>query len=199
MISRVAATLIALCSVAAIVPALRAPEQKQCEIALLGDSIFSQLADRPVSPPFDKACNLGVSGAPMEKIAHLGQTAPKSARIVFLEGGINDILNDAPDQAIKVSYRKALTALADRRVYLVGVLPVDPSKMKSDFANYATRDRVERLNAGLAEICAAFSNCRLAIRTRDLPPEVYTTDGIHLSSAGHDTLVRRMAGDYWNN
>lgn len=152
----------------AIVAALEA--QPTCKTALIGDSIFSQLGS------IAGTCNVARSGAPMSEIAVM--PVPASVRTVIVEGGINDVLNGESDDAIVAHYRSAIVVHKGRRVRVVGVLPVDPDKMRDGFAQYATKERVSRLNERLSALCERYTHCAMA--TWDFDPR-HTVDGIHWS------------------
>lgn len=179
------------------VAGLRVDAVPTCGVAMLGDSIFSQLRERgALSPPFDNVCNLGRSGATAVQIATI--SVPTSARVVILEGGLNDVLDAKSDASIYVAYRTGLKALSGRTVLLVGIVPADQRTMREDYAAYATAPRIAQINAALLRICAEHSHCVPAARTMQFNPVGNTVDGIHLNSSGNDDIVRLMAGDFYN-
>ena len=168
----------------------------QCEVALLGDSIFAQLRDGgALARPLNEACNLGRSGARMSEIA--STAVPASAKIIFLEGGLNDLLAGADVEPIAAAYRSALEAAPRARVLLVGILPVDHARMRPRYAAFATQEKIDRVNAALTGMCGDFANCELASTVRDFSPSDYTTDGIHPTAPGLDELVWRLARDLY--
>lgn len=162
-------------------------QRSKCELAMVGDSIFSQMKGKVLPPPFDKACNLGKSGAPSAEIANM--VVPASVKTVVIEGGINDVLSGWPDEGIFSAYRKAIASHSGRKVVAVGILPVSPEKMPHDYANYATRERVARVNAEVERICLSFPHCSWIGTVSGLDPERHTTDGIHLNDDGRSAVL----------
>jgi lysophospholipase L1-like esterase len=148
------------------------------ETVFLGDSIVAGLG---------YSTNLGDSGAPTSRIVDNARRVPASAQAVFYEGGINDIGNGWDDQIVS-NYRLMLARkpyLA--KAYLIGILPVDESKLDLSWASVANNRKIAALNDKIA------AQCPSCIRVKvDLPPGSHQSDGIHLTPVGYEALRRAI-------
>lgn len=138
----------------------------------IGDSIIAGL---------DVSNNMGFSGDPTSGILARLDKLPWNTRRVYLEGGINDIGNHWDDQIVP-NYRLILGKLSGKKVYVIGILPVNESQLEQSWARVTTNAKIDRLNAEIGELCVAPSCIKLpAIQ---LSPDHYK-DGIHLTEQGY--------------
>lgn len=150
---------------------------QQREAVYLGDSIIAGLGG---------SSNMAVSGAATSRIAE--QHQPASAKAIFYEGGINDIGNNW-DGEILPNYRLMFARKPYMaRAYLIGILPVDESKLDEGWRAVASNAKIAALNDQIAALCP---DC-LRVKVY-LPPGSHQPDGIHLTPIGYDALRRAIA------
>jgi len=139
---------------------------EQGPTVLLGDSIMAAIKS--------DAINLAVSGATLAEICKQARNVPASARLVVVEGGINDIRNGRGAQVIAYYTVILATIPGNASVRMLGVLPVEEGKLAPEWLSVTTNEKISELNRRIFALCRARPNC--------LPHPVSpfeTTDGIH--------------------
>jgi acyl-CoA thioesterase I len=97
--------------------------------------------------------------------------------LVVVEGGLNDV--NQPVAAVAAGFERLMTALAGRRVLVVGPAPA-PNRA----------DAVPAVDAVLARLAADHGVGYLSMADADLP---YLDDGLHLTPEGHRAFGDRVA------
>jgi lysophospholipase L1-like esterase len=142
------------------------------------------------------ALNFGIAGdSSGDLLKRLGRySSLGTARAIFLEIGINDLLHATHDDIV-TNYRRILAALPQQpRIYLIGILPIDEKAFVASYGNLASTAEIARLNAAARELCLRRGNC-VALQplgAGDLPPSYHDGDGLHLSQAGYDALTTAL-------
>jgi len=175
---RLVACLALVCSMSACGNAV------DSSIVLLGDSIIEQLQAEP-SPHL----NLGWNGARTAGILERAGKVPPTARHVFVEGGINDLLG-GDGSPILDHYARILNALpGGARVHMLGILPVEEPRLRADFAARVSNDRIAGINSKLRALCSTIQRCTWVPAVA-----IETDDGIHPTRQGRDALRRMISG-----
>lgn len=152
----------------------------------IGDSI---IAFMPAGMLPRGAINLAVSGSMTPQILASVAHIPANARVVYVEGGINDFLNGTPGQ-ITPTYAKILAAVPKgAQVKVIGILPVNEAQLAQnrDFLQFVDNQKIAAQNAQLAPLC----NGRCAVVPSPFGkslPAGDSVDGIHLTPAGKVAL-----------
>ena len=171
---------------------------KTFALSIIGDSIISNMVSFGVQAtlpaPFAGAQNLGVSGDRTDLIlARLGQIA-SNVTDVILEGGTNDFLQGA-DSAIIPNYTSILNSLTPtRRVFIIGVMPVDQPAMDQARVGFLNSAKVTAKNAQIATLCASYANCFMTnVRNINMTGKT-GGDGIHPAPATYIEIAA-LIGD----
>lgn len=149
------------------------------QVAMLGDSITSQMAPRQSSfrAPFDGATNLGVSGNTTAMMLARVGSIPSSATHVVIQGGTNDLLNLFDPLP---NYAAILNAIpSSKRVIVFGILPVDESAIRLDYLPYLNNALIHQENVAISALCHTYANCVVATGIMAKPMKGKTVDGIH--------------------
>src|SRR5262245_5317431 len=152
-----------------------APPTPAAQIAILGDSIVRFMEESNLVAPFDRALNAGIDGQTTGQIA---DRVSAVARIVFLEGGINDF-GGQPLDGIVPNYRRMLDKLTRVRVVIIGIPPVDEALFDVNRARLISNAKIAQINAQLANLCSQYSNCQTATAAMQFNMSGKTLDGIH--------------------
>jgi lysophospholipase L1-like esterase len=162
-------------------------------VAFLGDSITANkaAAQGQLPAPFSVADLRGVSGNTAAQVAaRRGQVAAGTTRII-IQAGTNDLLGLDDETGIIPAYTTMLDYFRDNfpnaRVLVIGIPPIDEAAIRQDWRPYLAHTRTTRVNASIANLCAQYANCTTVMGGLDFTGK--TTDGIHLTTAGYQTLA----------
>jgi lysophospholipase L1-like esterase len=162
-------------------------------VVLLGDSILVGLDATAVAPG---ALNYGIGGDTtrglLDRVGRYRSLG--GAHAIFLEIGINDLLHGKGGDVV-TNYRRILAALPKQpRLYLIGILPIDPRAFAAAYGNHASNAEIERLDATAAELCRGRGNCvpLQPFGTGSLPADDHIGDGLHLNDAGYRVLAAAL-------
>lgn len=167
----------------------------ECDVALLGDSIFVSITPSELPMPLNKACNHAESGATADKIAAKALVLPSRVATVVIEGGINDLMTGRKPGDIAKSYEAAVRDNPRRMFIVVGVLRVDQSMSQRPLPD---TDEVEQTNQLLREMCERFENCSVGRYAPLFDPNELTYDGLHPSRRGNFVLAGLLLMDLIN-
>jgi lysophospholipase L1-like esterase len=155
-------------------------------VVFLGDSIIAGMDVSAVTPG---AVNMGVGGDTTAAILARVGKVPADATAIVLEGGINDLANGWHDQVL-ANYPKILARLPSAaRVYLVGVLPVDETRLSPERRALFDNRKIAEVNADLAALCRTHANCIVIPPLPTLGPNDTIGDGLHPNAAGYAKVV----------
>ena len=157
----------------------------------IGDSIIAAM---PAALLPAGAINLAVSGNMTPQILASVAHIPANASVVFVEGGINDMLNPNIPTDTRANYAKILAEIpASAKVKLIGIVPVNEAQLahNRDFLQYVDNQKIAAMNAEIAATCSASPRCATVPQPfgTSVPPSD-TIDGIHLSAAGQAVLAK---------
>jgi len=155
----------------------------------IGDSI---IAFMPTGTSPARALNLGVSGTTTAQILASLAKVPVNARVIYVEGGVNDFLN-ANSSQIVANYAKIIAAAPTAAmIKVIGILPVNEAQLANnrDFLQFVDNQKIADANAQIAATCAASRRCSVVptIFGQSLPAAATVGDGIHLNGEGYETL-----------
>jgi len=148
----------------------------------IGDSI---IAFMPAGLLPSGAVNLAVSGNMTTQILASVARIPANASVVYVEGGINDMLNLVPGQ-VAPNYAKILAAIpSGARVKVIGILPVNEAQLAGnrDFLLYVDNQKIAAQNGQIAPLCTARCSLVPSPFGKSLPANA-AIDGIHLTVPG---------------
>lgn len=154
-------------------------------VVFIGDSIIAFMPTGLLPPG---SVNLAVSGHITSQILADVPHIPANARTVYVEGGINDMLNLIPGQIVP-DYAKIIAGIPKgAQVKVIGILPVNEAQLATnrDFAKYVDNAKIAAINAQIAPLCTG--RCS----TVPAPTGVATVDGIHPSPAGQAVLAKAL-------
>lgn len=167
-------------------------------VLMVGDSIVQQMVghQRALPSTIRTARLAGVGGQTARQIADR-VTALSFARLVVLEAGTNDLFGLNQDDGIVPAYRSMLDALKSAaRVVVIGIPPVDESQLFASWGqpglDVLNNARIASINAGLAGLCAGYSNCIVATSVMHMDMTERTTDGIHFTADGYQLLAEAL-------
>lgn len=133
---------------------------------------------RGASPCGDQSYAARAAAEPQERRGSSpGSDAGSDPGVVVVEGGLND--HDQPRRAIRAGFARLMSALAGRRVLVVGPTPA-PARAVA----------VPAVDALLARLSARYGVGYLSMRDTALP---YLDDGVHLTADGHRAFGDRVA------
>jgi len=164
--------------------------QTKAEMIFLGDSHMEQCEWNEVFPNW-KTANRGIGGEGTEGLlARIAVLSVDQDQTVFLQIGINDLLNDRTPEQVKESYVKILSLLEQRKIRVV------PSLIF--YVRYIphVNPMVTKLNQSLLTL---FRDRK--IEFIDLNPQIsenetllkkYSIDGIHLNNEGYKIWIHEI-------
>jgi lysophospholipase L1-like esterase len=159
-------------------------------IVFLGDSLTQGLATAAIAP---NATNFGIGGQTTSGLLN-ALPAYKSvahAKLIFLEIGINDFLEDST------------AGLNDRVKNISAILPAETplvwsSVMPAKTEKYSRRDIAE-INSVIRSVCEQRTNCRyldtwsfLASADGPMVSQDFLPDGVHLSPEGYRKWIAAL-------
>jgi lysophospholipase L1-like esterase len=160
-------------------------------VLLFGDSHLHGL---PTSALGENVTNYAIAGEPASRMAvrmRNYESINAAHQIVILSGG-NDLMAGASAQQAAESVALAISLIPSKTaVFLVELPPVR--------GNIRREGAVAALNSELAKICMRHQHCRFirlnALRDESgqLASAFSSHDGVHLSAAGYQVLVDRLA------
>ena len=165
---------------------LRYASLSSSPLVLLGDSIIQQMApvQSTLPVPFSRATNLGVSGEVVAQIAAQVRSIPTTATHVLVEGGVNDLARGGSASDVIKGYAAILHSIpSDKRVIVVGILPIDEALIPPGVRTLLNNSRIAAINAQIASLCASLPNCTPARGLMSTDMSGKTVDGIHLKAA----------------
>src|SRR5258707_15526312 len=122
-------------------------------VVFIGDSIIAFMPAGLLPPG---AINLAVSGNMTPQILASVARIPPNAAVVYVEGGINDLLNPNLGANTVADYAKILATIPKTsQVKVIGILPVNEAQLahNRDFLQYVDNAKVAALNAQIAPLC----------------------------------------------
>jgi lysophospholipase L1-like esterase len=160
-------------------------------VVLLGDSHLQGIQSSALG---SNVVNLAIGGITAQRLEKaLAQDSlrlpPQPAALVLLIGH-NDLSKGVSAEQVATSTQKILSQLPKPKLILIENIP---RVKESDQGQL--KQRFNALNASLASMCSARSNCKLiqtdflADAQGDLRAEFVEADRIHLSSAGYAALT----------
>lgn len=161
-------------------------------VVLLGDSI-TYGGDWPRLFPHSPVENMGIGGDTTAGLLNrLNQVIVRNPSQIFLMIGTNDLCFDRPIPDILRNYRRILGRfhkdLPDTAVYVESVIPFNNTLFPS--ADLRTNGNIRKLDSGLRQVAAQYHYPFINL-VPDFTgidgrlPVKYTTDGLHLNSAGY--------------
>ncbi len=161
----------------------------------IGDSI---IAFMPAGTLPAHALNLGVSGTTTAQILASLAKAPVNARVIYVEGGVNDFLNADASQIV-LNYVKIIAAAPmGAMIKVIGIIPVNEAQLAAnrDFLQFVDNQKIADANAQIGAACAMSRRCSVvpAPFGQNLPTTATVGDGIHLNAEGYETLNAAIRG-----
>jgi lysophospholipase L1-like esterase len=175
-------TMVLLCTLFS----MRYARADSSSLVLMGDSIIQQMApvQSRLPAPFSRATNLGVSGEVVAQIAAHVRSIPSTATHVLVEGGVNDLARGGSASDVIKGYAAILHSIPrDKRIIVVGILPVDEALIPPGVRTLLNNSRIAAINAQLVSLCASLPNCTPAHALMSMDMSGKTMDGIHLKAA----------------
>ncbi|WP_332367788.1 SGNH/GDSL hydrolase family protein [Spirosoma telluris] len=176
------------------------PEVKTPTIILIGDSLiklgnWKRLLNR------NDLINRGIGGETLGQIQErMKKLRNTTARIIFIEGGINDFPQSNPENLLGL-YQEIITFWESKQIIpvLTNVVYISPEAAKKyPFrSNWRSINKqVDELNKNLNDICIArkidlidLNSCLSnSIQLRD----EFTTDGVHFTEAAYQIWAREL-------
>lgn len=167
-------------------------------ILFFGDSIIEFMN---ISDGTDKSANFGITCDTIPRLTNriIYYQSIKTASKIFINIGVNDILFYKPISSEKdyytYTYKQLISKLPKKTsVFFISILPVNENQgdhLKGRNKNIST------VNTILKKLCEANPNLNyigdlgLADSTGNLSMK-YSTDGLHLSPAGYDILIKKL-------
>lgn len=153
------------------------------DVVFIGNSITESF---PLQEYFKSTSvkNRGVAGNWIQHIYKRipGITRYKPAKI-FLQAGINDILNNEPFETICYSLSKTVMLIRSEspatKIYVQTIFPAS--------GKFSIRqDMIKKVNEYINTFCAENNVALIDLYSKFLPFEQFTYDGVHLNKKGYD-------------
>jgi lysophospholipase L1-like esterase len=165
---------------------------------LLGDSLFANHDGWDKLDPGATVVNLGRGGDTAHAVlARLRDAAGHGPAVIFLQAGLNDLLQGVTPEAMVARHlalwRAAALLAPESRLIVSSLLPVNPAKYPSPMVRLSP-SRVLDANGRLAAMARLYrveyvdAHARLAGEDGNLPGHM-TDDGLHLSAPGYRAWI----------
>lgn len=162
-------------------------------VVFIGDSIIHALN---VDAIFPGAINLGVSGTyTATMLTHELPGIPANARLVIVEGGVNDFLptSPTPPSQIPSNYVKILAGIpSGAKIKLIGILPINDAQLRADFQPVLDNARITATQAQIVPLCSGRCSVVPQPFGNSLPASDNIGDGVHLNVAGQAALAKAL-------
>lgn len=162
----------------------------------LGDSLIYGLY---VPAVVGSGINMGIPGETAGRLADraAGYRCLQSAGTVVVLVGVNDVSRGRTTAELADDYARLLATIpSGPSVICLGILPVDE---RAAALLKGRNARIADANNAIQKVVAARGGCRfvdlstpLADQSGNLIPTYHNTDGVHLSQAGYEVLVREL-------
>lgn len=177
---------------------------REPEIIFIGDSIIEYYPIHELLQTQKYLVNRGIRGYKTDLLrdnldAHLFGTAVDK---VFLMIGTNDIGKEVPQEETLQNMEEILQTLQQdyplTQVKLLSVLPVNEGENYKGTVYVRTNKKIQSLNQGYAQLSQSYLNVDFldvfdALTNKEGQlREDYTTDGLHLSTAGYHALSKQL-------
>lgn len=130
----------------------------------------------------------------------LSLTQGFTPKIIFLEIGINDLMQGVPIDTITCNYDAILERLIlqhpTSRVYVESIYPISRS-FEDNKQFYATRENIQEVNERIIQIskkkgCELLDTYKILSGEKGYLKDEYSCDGMHLTGAGYLALITEM-------
>jgi lysophospholipase L1-like esterase len=175
----------------------RIDAQAAGSVVIIGDSLVQGMNVNRLMPD---VVNYGIAGDTIGGIAQRVQSYPSlpQARAIIIAAGINELAEHDADEAAAAYGRLMALLPEDVPIIASAVLRVDEAHLR--FPNrFRSNDQIRRLNAAIAQLCAARAGCSfvdagaaLVDASGNLRREFHEGDGLHLSAAGYGPWVAAL-------
>ncbi len=141
----------------------------------------------------DKLINHGIPGAQISTMIYQTESlADAPPQMLFLEGGINDLLTGSNAQQVCRAWNalldKLTAELPDTRIVVQSILPVNTQQLNS-IRIPGLRDSIAAVNTHLYAECMkrnlVFADVYTRLQTDGQLNPRHTTDGVHLTPEGY--------------
>ena len=121
-------------------------------------------------------------------------------KVIFLEIGINDLMQGESIDTITCNYETILEKLRlqhpTSRVYVETIYPISRS-FEDNIQFYATRENIQEVNERIIQIskkkgCELLDTYKILSDEKGYLKDEYSCDGLHLTGAGYLALITEM-------